>query len=59
LSDNAKRRELGFSFVSIHFATSRWRNKWYRQKEKSRFTEKICYWKTGFTKPSKALCEDF
>jgi hypothetical protein len=23
LPDNAKRRELGFSFVSIHFATSR------------------------------------
>jgi hypothetical protein len=74
LSGNAKRRQLGitrfstrgffrakrpFSFVSIHFATSCWRNKWYRQKEKGCFTEKICYWKTGFTKLSNALCEDF
>jgi hypothetical protein len=34
------RAKQPFSFVSIHFATSRWRNKWYRQKEKGLFTEK-------------------
>jgi hypothetical protein len=28
-------------------------------KRKRLLQGKICYWKTGFTKPSKALCEDF